>query len=241
MPFLTVAAFGAILAFGSLGTILTLRAVGTFLGPAWFIAALALVTVTVAIPRPAAGLILARTPALRGRWLGRNLQTLRLNAAQSAAQFFHFTFVGNFLAFGNFHQFEDFLDIIDHLLERFGNMCGIFHGLGDGGGFGGTEIGGLHPDLGALRFIARRFLARRLGTRFATLIARLTLIIALIIPLLARLIAVMALLALLMPVFGAQRTLVAGSDGGRGRGFSGRLRVFPGRLAFGRFAWFRFL
>lgn len=241
MPFLTVAAFGAILAFGPLGTILTLRAVGTFLGPARFIAALALITITVAIAWSAARLVRARTTALRRRLLGRKLQTLRLNTAQGAAQFFHFTFIGNFLPLGDFHQFEDFLDIIDHLLERFGNMRGVFHGLGDGGGFGGTEIGGLHPDLGALRFIARRFLARRLGTRFATLLARFTLIIALIIPLLARLIAVMALLALLMPVFGAERTLVAGSDGWRGRGFSRRLRVFPGRLAFGRFAWFRFL
>ncbi len=244
MPFLTVAAFGAILAFGSLGTILTLRAVGTFLGPAWFIAALALVTVTVAvaITRTAAGIILARTPALRGRWLGRNLQTLRLNAAQSAAQFFHFTFVGNFLAFGNFHQFEDFLDIIHHLLERFGNMRGIFHGLGDGGGFGGTEIGGLHPNLGALRLGTLRFLA--LGLLALGLRAWFTALVPLVIArlaLLARVMAFLAFLAQLMPVFGAQRTLVAGRNGRGGRGFGWRLRGFPGGLTFHRFAMFRFL
>ena len=54
-------------------------------------------------------------------------------------------------------------------------------------------------------------------------------------------IAVMALLALLMPVLGAERTLVAGCAGGRGRGFSRRLRAFPGRLAFRHFTVLRFL
>ena len=235
MPFLTVAAFGAILAFRPVRPLLPVIAL---LRTPRFIPALALIAFPVAIAG-ATVVLLARTTAHRDRWLGGNLQTLRLDAAQGAAQFFHFAFVGNFLPFGNFHELEHFLDVIHHLLEGLGNVRGIFHGLGNGGGFGGTEIRGLHPNFGARRFGTRRFRSL-IGSLFATLI---TLVVALIITLLARFVAFLALLAFLaqfVPVFGAQRTLVAGSNGRCGRGFSRRLRSFPGRLAFLRFAGFRF-
>jgi hypothetical protein len=95
----------------------------------------------------------------------------RLDAAQRAAQFVNLAFVGQLLTFGNLNEFEHFVELVNHLLERRGDFCGVFNGLADGRGFGGAEIGGLDPRLGARRFRAafgpaffRATLARRFGS-----------------------------------------------------------------------------
>ena len=64
----------------------------------------------------------------------------RLDAAKRAAKFFDLAFVGEFLAFGDFHEFEHFIEMIRHLFEGIGNFRGVFHGLADGRGVGGPEI-----------------------------------------------------------------------------------------------------
>jgi len=103
---------------------------------------------------------------------GRQLAGL-LNAAQSAAQLFHFPFIRKFLTFRNFDEFENFVKLINHLLERLGNARGQFHGVADGGGFSGAKISGFNPRFGLLRLLAGR-LRTALWTTFPLLvIARL--------------------------------------------------------------------
>jgi len=75
--------------------------------------------------------------------------TRRLDAAQRAAEFFDLAFVGQFLAFGEFHEFEDFVQLINRVLERFGDFGGVQDGLMDGRNIGGTEISGFDPGFGA--------------------------------------------------------------------------------------------
>ena len=41
----------------------------------------------------------------------------RLDAAQRAAEFFNLAFVGQLLAFGEFHEFEDFVQLVNRVLE----------------------------------------------------------------------------------------------------------------------------
>jgi len=106
--------------------------------------------------------------------LRRGFAPRRLDAAQGAAKFFDLALIGELLSFGDLDEFQHFVEMINHLLERLGNLRGVLDGLGDGRGFGGTKIGGLDPRLGALRFrpallttviratIAKLF-ARRLG------------------------------------------------------------------------------
>jgi len=64
----------------------------------------------------------------------------RLNAAQCAAQFFNLAFIGQLLALGDLHEFQHFIQMIQQMLERLGNLRGVFHCLADGGSFGGTKI-----------------------------------------------------------------------------------------------------
>jgi hypothetical protein len=78
----------------------------------------------------------------------------RLNAPEGAAKFFNFALVSELLTVGNLDEFEHFIKLVNHLLERLGNLSGMLHGLADGRGFGGTKIGGFDPRLGALRFRA---------------------------------------------------------------------------------------
>ena len=121
----------------------------------------------------APGFITAR-PA-RG-WL-RRFAAGRLDAAQRPAQFVNLALVGQLLALGDLDEFEHFVEVVNHLLERRGHFRGVFNGLADGRGLSGAEIGGLDPRPGPLRFrltlrpaVARRFgsarrLHRRLGFR----------------------------------------------------------------------------
>ncbi len=117
------------------------------------------------------GLIAARLALLL---LWRLLATRRLDAAEGAAKFLDLAFIGELLALGDFDKFQNFVEMINHLLERLGNLRGMLDGLGNGRGFGRPKISGLDPRLGALRFgtalltavvratIAKLF-ARRLG------------------------------------------------------------------------------
>ncbi|MEI8289484.1 MAG: hypothetical protein WCH99_08410 [Verrucomicrobiota bacterium] len=89
----------------------------------------------------------------RRRWR-RQFAARRLNAAKRAAQFLDFTLVGELLALGDFDKFEHFVELVNHLLERFGNLRGMSDGFADGGSLGGTEIGGLNPLTLARRFRA---------------------------------------------------------------------------------------
>jgi len=69
----------------------------------------------------------------------------RLDAAERAAKFFNFAFVGELLAFGDLDEFKHFVELVNHLLERLGDLRGVRDGFADGRGFGGPEIGGLGP------------------------------------------------------------------------------------------------
>jgi hypothetical protein len=68
-----------------------------------------------------------------------------LDAAEGAAQFFNLALVGQLLALGDFHQFQNFVQAVNHLFERLRNFRGMRHSLADGGSFGGAKIGGLAP------------------------------------------------------------------------------------------------
>jgi hypothetical protein len=80
----------------------------------------------------------------------------RLDATERAAELVNLTFVGELLAFGEFDEFQNLVQLIRHLLERLGNLRGEFDGLADGGNVGGAEIGGLDVRWSWIR--ATRFL-----------------------------------------------------------------------------------
>lgn len=95
-----------------------------------------------------------------------------LDAAQRAAQFLDFALVGELLALGNFDEFENFVELINRVLERLGNLGGVRDGLADGRGFRRTKIRRLDPRFRTLRlgpalFVPRfgAALAFRLGRR----------------------------------------------------------------------------
>ena len=103
--------------------------------------------------------------------LRRGFAPRRLDAAQGAAKFFNFALISELLALGDFDEFQHFVEMINHLLERFGNFRGVLDGLGNGRGFSGTKISGLDPRLGALR-LGAAFLPAVIGTTIAKLLAR---------------------------------------------------------------------
>ena len=105
----------------------------------------------------------------------RHFAAGRLDAAQGAAKFIKLPFIGELLPLGHLDEFEHFIQLINHLLERLGNLRGVGNGLADGRSFGGPEIGGLDP-LALTGGQARRRLRRTLipavnpawfATRFA--------------------------------------------------------------------------
>ena len=131
-------------------------------------ARLALVAIIPLIPMVTRLLLLfALRRLVAARWL---------DAAQSAAQFFQFAFVHHFLTLGDFDEFEHFVELINHVLQRNGNFRGVFYGLCDGRTFRRTEISWLHPRL--------RRLAFRLGQTFLPF---LTLVRALVLAILTTL------------------------------------------------------
>ena len=96
----------------------------------------------------------ALVPALTAVGRRRRLMPGRLNAAQRAAEFVHLALIRQLLAFGEFHEFENFIQLIHRVLERFGDLRGVQHGLMDGRNVGRTEISRLDPGLGAGGFRA---------------------------------------------------------------------------------------
>lgn len=60
------------------------------------------------------------------------LMARRVDAAERAAKFLNLALIGQFLAFSDFDQFENFIQLINRLLERFRNFSGVRHGLADG-------------------------------------------------------------------------------------------------------------
>jgi len=84
----------------------------------------------------------------------RQLTARRLDAAERAAEFVKLALVGELLTLGDLDEFEHFVELVNHLLERLGNFRGVRDGLADGRGFGGAKIGGLGPLTLARRFRA---------------------------------------------------------------------------------------
>jgi hypothetical protein len=98
---------------------------------------------------------------VRARGAHWRLETRRLDAAQRAAEFVNLAFVGNFLALGQLYKFENFVKLINGVLERFGDLRGVGYSLVDGRSFCRAKIGGLGPCSGARRFGTPWFMARR--------------------------------------------------------------------------------
>ena len=66
-------------------------------------------------------------------WAARLLLLTRwLDAAQRPAKFFNFPLIGEFLALGNFDQFENLVQQVNGLSQRFDNFRGVRHSLADG-------------------------------------------------------------------------------------------------------------
>jgi hypothetical protein len=104
----------------------------------------------------AAGFVAARA-ARRRRHLAR-----RLDAAERAAEFVNLALIRELLAFGDFDEFKHLVKLVNHLLERPGDLRGVGDGLADGRGFGGAEISGPDP----------WFRTRRLALRFGAALFR---------------------------------------------------------------------
>jgi len=64
-----------------------------------------------------------------GRWL-LLFAARRLDAAERAAKFLDLALVGELLALGDFDEFQHFVEMINHLLERLGNLRGVLDGPG---------------------------------------------------------------------------------------------------------------
>jgi hypothetical protein len=56
----------------------------------------------------------------------------RLDAAEGAAKLVNLPLVGQFLALGQLDQFENFVQLINGVLERLGDFRGMRDGLADG-------------------------------------------------------------------------------------------------------------
>ena len=106
------------------------------------------------------------------KWLRRRGTALRLDAAEGAAEFIQFAFVGELLALGNFDEFQNFIHLVVQLLQCVGDESGVRDGLVNRRGFGGAKIGGLDP----LALRGRHRGARRRRTLLAgfTLVTRFT-------------------------------------------------------------------
>jgi hypothetical protein len=86
----------------------------------------ALVLARMMFPVAAMGVLVARTAR---RLL---LMAWRLDAAERAAKFVNFALIGKFLALGHLDQFQDFVQLVNRVLERFRNFRGVRHSLADG-------------------------------------------------------------------------------------------------------------
>jgi len=57
-----------------------------------------------------------------------------LQLPQSASQRFDFMFIGQFLPFGQFHEFQHFFQLLHRVFERLDDLHHLMDGLADGGG-----------------------------------------------------------------------------------------------------------
>jgi len=69
----------------------------------------------------------------------------RLDAPERPAQIIEFPFIGQFLAFGNLDQFQNFVNPVNQLAQAFGNFGGMRHRLVNRGGIGRAKISGFDP------------------------------------------------------------------------------------------------
>lgn len=146
--------------------------------------------------------------------------TLGLDAAQGAAQFLDFALVSDFLAFSQLDEFQQFIHLVVQFLQRIGDKSGVLDGLGNGGGAGGPEIGGLYP-----LALADGNARRRLGWTFLPFTAIIAPVIAPVVP---------AKLAAIIPARSARRFSGADRFGfGRWSRFTGRLDLRFMRLGRG--------
>jgi hypothetical protein len=96
----------------------------------------------------------------------RSGTALRLDAAEGAAEFVQFAFIGELLALGDFHEFQNFIHLIVQFFQRVGDESSVRDGLVNRGGLCGAKISGFDP-------LALR--GRHLGTRLrSALLARFT-------------------------------------------------------------------
>ena len=86
----------------------------------------------------------------------RHFATRRLDATQGAAKLFNLALVRQLLTLSHLYQFQNLVQLINHVLQRLGNFRGVRNGLMDGGGFSRPEISRLDPGFGALRLGALR-------------------------------------------------------------------------------------
>jgi hypothetical protein len=82
------------------------------------------------LPVAAMRFFVARTAL--GMLLLLRLVARRLDSAERTAKFFNLALVGKLLALGDFNQFKNFIELVNHVLERFRNFRGMGHGLADG-------------------------------------------------------------------------------------------------------------
>jgi hypothetical protein len=94
----------------------------------------------------------ARLIAAWWRTKRRRLTARRLDAAERAAEFVNLALIRKLLALGDLDKFQDFIKLVNHLLERPGDFGGMRDGLADGRGFSRAKIGGFDPRLRAQWF-----------------------------------------------------------------------------------------
>jgi hypothetical protein len=91
----------------------------------------------------------------------------RLDAAERPAKFLNLALVGELLAFGEFDEFENFVELVKRVLERLRDFCRVDHRLVDGRGFRRAKISGPGPGSLARRLRAALFgPGRTFGTTF---------------------------------------------------------------------------
>ncbi len=76
-----------------------------------------------------------------------------LQLAQQAAEGINLAFVGEFLAFGKFDQFQNILHLTERLAQRFDDLRHFAHRLADGGTI---RLGGARRGKSGLNFLPRR-------------------------------------------------------------------------------------
>jgi len=104
----------------------------------------------------------------------------RLDAAERAAKFIDLPFIGQLLTLGQFNEFQDLIQLVNRMLERFGDFRCVQNRLVDGRACCRSKISGLHPLPGALLFLTA--VRRTVVLRFVLRLLHLTRCFALPLP-----------------------------------------------------------